>query len=102
MVRKSSFYFCNIYIFKTIVDPFIGKYSLIKVGSGVLKQDDVLYNEERGMDDMDLYFFKEPLPDLSFSPDSNYGICRAEKGILQWAFHKCQRRKNLGWRDIMN
>lgn len=39
------------YIFKTIVDPFIGKYSLIKVGSGVLKQDDVLYNEERGMDD---------------------------------------------------
>ena len=39
------------YIFKTIVDPFIGKYSLIKVGSGVLKQDDVLFNDERGMDD---------------------------------------------------
>ncbi len=39
------------YIFKTIVDPFIGKYSLIKVNSGVLKTDDVLYNEERGMDD---------------------------------------------------
>ena len=32
------------YIFKTIVDPFIGKYSLIKVNSGVLKTDDVLYN----------------------------------------------------------
>ena len=28
------------YIFKTIVDPFIGKYSLIKVCSGVLKTDD--------------------------------------------------------------
>ncbi len=39
------------YIFKTIVDPFIGKYSLIKVCSGVIKTDDVLYNEERGMDD---------------------------------------------------
>ncbi|MCC8140938.1 MAG: elongation factor G [Lachnospiraceae bacterium] len=39
------------YIFKTIVDPFIGKYSLIKVCSGVIKTDDVLYNEDRGMDD---------------------------------------------------
>ncbi len=39
------------YIFKTIVDPFIGKYSLIKVNSGVLKTDDVLVNPERGMDD---------------------------------------------------
>lgn len=39
--------------------------------------------EERGMEDMDLYFSKEPLPDLSFSPDSNYGICKSEKGILQ-------------------
>ena len=27
-------------IFKTIVDPFIGKYSLIKVCSGVIKNDD--------------------------------------------------------------
>lgn len=34
------------YIFKTIVDPFIGKYSLIKVNSGVLKTDDILYNQE--------------------------------------------------------
>ena len=32
------------YVWKTIVDPFIGKYSLIKVNSGVLKTDDVLYN----------------------------------------------------------
>ena len=31
-------------IFKTIVDPFIGKYSLIKVCSGVIKNDDALYN----------------------------------------------------------
>ncbi len=32
------------YVFKTIVDPFIGKYSLIKVKSGVLKTDDLIYN----------------------------------------------------------
>ena len=29
------------YVFKTMVDPFIGKYSFIKVCSGVLKGDDV-------------------------------------------------------------
>ncbi len=32
------------YVWKTIVDPFIGKYSMIKVNSGVLKTDDLLYN----------------------------------------------------------
>ena len=35
------------YVFKTIVDPYIGKYSLIKINSGVLKSDDVLYNYHR-------------------------------------------------------
>jgi elongation factor G len=39
------------YIFKTIVDPYIGKYSLIKVNSGVLKTDDVLYNFHRDTDE---------------------------------------------------
>lgn len=39
------------YIFKTIVDPFIGKYSLIKVNSGVLKQDDVLYNIDKDIEE---------------------------------------------------
>lgn len=34
------------YVFKTMVDPFIGKYSFIKVCSGVLKGEDVLYNAE--------------------------------------------------------
>lgn len=34
------------FIFKTIVDPFIGKYSLIKVCSGVLKVDDMIYNDD--------------------------------------------------------
>ncbi|MCR5651954.1 MAG: elongation factor G [Lachnospiraceae bacterium] len=33
------------FVFKTIIDPFIGKYSLIKVASGVIKAGDVLYND---------------------------------------------------------
>ncbi|WP_026506266.1 elongation factor G [Butyrivibrio sp. NC3005] len=32
------------FVFKTVVDPFIGKYSLIKVRSGVFKTDDVVYD----------------------------------------------------------
>ena len=39
------------YIWKTIVDPFIGKYSLIKVNSGVLKTDDLLYNVDRDIEE---------------------------------------------------
>ena len=39
------------YIFKTIVDPFIGKYSLIKVCSGVFKNDDLIYNEEKDIEE---------------------------------------------------
>ena len=35
------------YIFKTIAAPFIGKYSLIKVNSGVIKTDDLLYNQHK-------------------------------------------------------
>lgn len=39
--------------------------------------------EECGMEDMDSYFQKMPVPDMSFTPDSDYGICYAEKGIMQ-------------------
>ena len=39
------------YIWKTIVDPFIGKYSLIKVNSGVLKTDDVLFNQHKDVEE---------------------------------------------------
>ena len=38
--------------------------------------------EETGMRDMAGYFEKQPLPDMAFTPDSDYGICYAEKGIL--------------------
>lgn len=40
-------------------------------------------DEEIGMTDMETYFKHMPMPDISFTPDSDYGICRAEKGILQ-------------------
>lgn len=38
-------------IFKTIADPFIGKYSLIKVCSGVLKADSQIYNYEKDIEE---------------------------------------------------
>ena len=38
-------------VFKTIVDPFIGKYSLIKVVTGVLKAGDTIYNVNRETED---------------------------------------------------
>ena len=34
-------------VFKTIADPFIGKFSLIKVCSGILKSDAVVYNADK-------------------------------------------------------
>ena len=39
------------FIFKTIVDPFIGKYSLIKVCSGVLKTDDTMLNYDKDIEE---------------------------------------------------
>ncbi|MBE5921176.1 MAG: elongation factor G [Lachnospiraceae bacterium] len=39
------------YVFKTIVDPFIGKYSLIKICSGVFKQDDLIYNYDKDIEE---------------------------------------------------
>ena len=39
------------YIWKTIVDPFIGKYSLIKVCSGVIKSDDMIYNKDKEVEE---------------------------------------------------
>ena len=35
------------FVFKSIVDPFMGKYSFIKVASGSIKSDDTLYDSER-------------------------------------------------------
>lgn len=39
------------FVFKTIVDPFIGKYSLIKVCSGVFKEEDMIYNLDKDIEE---------------------------------------------------
>ena len=38
-------------VFKTIADPFIGKFSLIKICSGVLKADSTIYNVARDVEE---------------------------------------------------
>ncbi len=38
--------------------------------------------EEIGMNDMEAYFASERMPDMAFTPDSEYGICLKEKGIM--------------------
>ena len=38
--------------------------------------------EEIGMHDMEEYFKSEKMPDMAFTPDSEYGICIKEKGIM--------------------
>jgi elongation factor G len=38
------------FVFKTMNDPFIGKYSLIKVRSGVIKTDDVMYDSNKDIE----------------------------------------------------
>ncbi len=39
------------YVFKTIMDPFVGKYSLVKVCTGILKTDDVVYNPGKDIEE---------------------------------------------------
>ena len=39
------------YVWKTMVDPFIGKYSLVKVMGGVLKGEDTLYDTAKNGDE---------------------------------------------------
>lgn len=39
------------YIFKTIADPFIGKYSLVKICSGMLKADDTVYDAAKSSEE---------------------------------------------------
>lgn len=38
--------------------------------------------EEIGMNDMQTYFGQEEMPSMGFTPDSEYGICCCEKGIM--------------------
>jgi elongation factor G len=39
------------YVFKTIADPFVGKFSLVKVCNGILKADSTLYNADKSAEE---------------------------------------------------
>ena len=65
----------NLYCLKALLDSGIEGKNTLRCIFGT--------DEEIGMTDMETYFANEPLPDFSFTPDSDYGICFAEKGILQ-------------------
>jgi succinyl-diaminopimelate desuccinylase len=41
--------------------------------------------EEIASNDLEMYFRSEPMPVMAFTPDSDYGICNREKGILRVA-----------------
>ncbi len=39
-------------------------------------------DEESGWEDMDYYFKNQPMPDFGITPDANYPVIHAEKGIV--------------------
>lgn len=65
----------NLYCLKALLDSEVEGNNTLRCIYGT--------DEEIGMTDMDTYFENEPLPGIAFTPDSDYGICFAEKGILQ-------------------
>ena len=65
----------NLYCLRALKESGVAGKNTVRAIYGV--------DEERGMHDMEEYFEKQPVPALSFTPDSEYGICRCEKGILQ-------------------
>lgn len=42
--------------------------------------------EEIASNDLEMYFSQEPMPVMAFTPDSEYGICNREKGIMRVNF----------------
>ena len=42
--------------------------------------------EEIASNDLAMYFSQEPMPVMAFTPDSEYGICNREKGIMRVNF----------------
>lgn len=51
--------------------------------------------EEIASDDLKRYFEKEPLPEMCFTPDSEYGICNCEKGILRIKLSETAKYKSV-------
>ena len=65
----------NLYCLRALKDLGVSGKNTVRAIFGI--------DEERGMHDMEEYFSLQPVPELSFTPDSEYGICQYEKGILQ-------------------
>lgn len=65
----------NLYCLKALKDENIQGINTLRCIYGT--------EEETGMADIKKYFLSNPVPDISFTPDADYGICNAEKGILQ-------------------
>ena len=65
----------NLYCLRVLKDMGIEGKNTVRAIFGI--------DEERGMHDMDEYFSLQPIPEMSFTPDSEYGICQYEKGMLQ-------------------
>ena len=57
-------------------------------------------SEEVGMADMDRYFSKQPLPNMGFTPDLEYGICNVEKGGGNVAMDAARSAKRLGAENV--
>ena len=45
-------------------------------------------DEESGWEDMDYYFKNQPMPDFGITPDANYPVIHAEKGIVHIELYK--------------
>ena len=60
-------------VFKTIVDPFIGKYSLMKICTGTLKPDSTIYNVNKDTEEK----VGEDLPAAEARTPSRFRSCSA-------------------------
>lgn len=77
----------NLYCLKALKDSGIQGNNTLRCIFGT--------DEEIGMTDMETYFSYEPIPDMSFTPDSDYGICYAEKGILQLQISEKENKSDI-------
>jgi succinyl-diaminopimelate desuccinylase len=52
-------------------------------------------SEEIGTEDLDNYFASEEMPDMAFSPDSEYPICNREMGIMHVKFENSDTANHI-------
>lgn len=87
MVRKGNLYFGRgtaddkgagvvaLYCLKALKDEHVAAKRRMRAIFGA--------GEETGSDDLEKYLAAEEMPVMAFTPDSEYGICNREKGILR-------------------